>query len=339
MRSTERKLRTIVVAALVAVALPALAERTVLEGILARINDRIITVTDFKERLAQELSQRPSPPTGEDLTKFANGLFQSMVDEQVLLERAQEKRLTVEDKDVDNAIAQLREENHLEDDAAFKEALQSAGLTEEGLRERYRQNLLLQRTVQSEVKPTEITMEEIRKEYEKEKERFRVPEMVELEQLFFPVAEDDSDREAVLGRARGLVSRVRSGADLTAEATLAGLEVKNLGSIPVSDLRPELGQAVADLEIGGLTDPISTAGGYQVIRLVARNAAGYKPFEEVSELLRRRISQQRYHAQTQGLVEQLRKSYLVETHPELLPILTPAADASSGETGSDSTHG
>ncbi len=339
MRSSELRLRMIVGAVLLAAALPALAERTVLDGILARVNDRIITVMDFKHRLAQELSQQPSPPSGEDLGKFARALFQSMVDEQVLLERAQEKRLTVEDKDVDKAIAQLREDNHLEDDAAFKEALASAGLTESELRERYRQNLLLQRTVQSEVKPTEITMEEIRQEYEKEKEHFRVPESVELEQLFFPVADNGSDREAVLSRARGLVSRVRAGADLTAEATLAGLEVKSLGSIPVSDLRPELAQAVADLEPGGVTDPISTAGGFQVIRLVTRHPAGYKPLEEVSERLRRRISQMRYHEQTQGLVEQLRKSYLVETHPELIPMLVPPAGEAAVSEGSTPANG
>lgn len=340
MRGTEVRLRTILVAILLAVSLPALADRAVLEGILARVNDRIITISDFKDRLAQELAQRPSPPTGEELASFARSLFESMVDEQVILERAQEKHVTVEDKEIDAAIAQLREKNNLQDDAAFKQALQESGLTEAELRERYRQNMLLQRTVQSEIQPTEITTEEIRKEYEKQKdEHFRVPEAVELEQIFFPVAEDDSNRDAVLSRARGLVSRARAGADLKAEATLAGLEVKSLGSIPVADLRPELAQAVAQLEPGGLTDPIATAGGYQVIRLVTRHPAGYKPLEEVKEQLRRYISQQRYHEQTQGLVEQLRKSYLVETHPELLPILTPPEGSADETAGSPPANG
>jgi parvulin-like peptidyl-prolyl isomerase len=293
-------------------------ERVVLEAILVRVNDRIVTLSDFRIRLLQELTQRAEPPRGADLERFAHGLFETVVDELILLERAQEKRLTVDDAMVDRSIEALREENGLQDDAAFEEALTGAGLTVDDLRRRYRQSIALSRVVQSEVQPAEITQEEVRQRYEKEKERFKVPRKVRLEQLFFPVAEDGSDQAAVRDRAEGLLERVGRGADLIAEATLAGVEVQELGAIPAHDLRPELTDLLSGLSDGQLTDPLYAAGGYQVIRLLERIPEGYEPFEDVSEQLRRELSSEAYREQSEGLVKQLRASYLVEVNRDLL---------------------
>lgn len=293
-------------------------DRQVVEAILVRVNDRIVTTSDFRERLEVELSQLPSRPEGEGLDRFAHQYFQTQVDELILLERAREKKLTVDDDMVDKAIAELREQNQLQDDAAFKAALASAGLTEQALRDRYRHNMLLQRAVQSEIKPTEITEEELRQRYEADKEQYRVPAKVELEQVFLPVAVDGSDRGQVLRTAQGLVERVRGGADLRAEATLAGAEIQELGAIPEADLRMELQQILAPLADNGVSDPLETAGGIQVVRLVRRIPAGYQPFEEVEESIRRQLSQGAYQDQTKGMVERLKGEYLVEIHEDRL---------------------
>lgn len=311
--------RRVVAAALIMLcaATAGAGKREVVEGILARVNDRIITITDFRTRLKEELGQRQRPLPPSELDGFARKLFDSMVEELVLLERAREKKITVDSKDVDKVIKSLRENNKLTDDRAFKQALASSGLTEKILRDRYRQTLLLQRVVQSEISPTEITAQEVRDEYDADKEEYKTPDKVQLQQLFFKTADDAHDREAVLRRVRGLVSRVKAGADLAAEATLAGVEVQDLGQIPVADLRDTVRKAVAALHPGEISDPVPSAGGYQVIRLVKRIPAGYVPFKQVEEQLRRKLSQKRYQEQTDGLVNRLKKDYLVEVHKDL----------------------
>jgi parvulin-like peptidyl-prolyl isomerase len=318
----DRRMRsllvTLVAVLMLAGALMSSAERIVLEGPMIRVNDQVVTVSDFTERLRQELTQIPAQPTDEELRQFAETLLDEMVNELVLTERAAEKRLTVEEGMIDQAIANLREENNLQDDEAWEQALASSGITVEQLRERYRRTILLQRAVQGEVRPVEITEEELRQQYEVQKEDFSVPAKVELEQLYFPEQPGGGDRTQVMRQARGLVERVRGGADLRAEATLAGVELQDLGAIPVEDLRPELQQVLEGVEDGGLSDPISTAGGVQVIRLVRRVPAGYQPFDEVKAELRRQKSAETYESQTRGLVEKLRSEYLVEVHEEYL---------------------
>ena len=290
----------------------AAAERVVVETILVRVNDRIVTVNDFKLRLRQELSQIQPVPQGKDLRDYTEGLFQTMVDEMILLERAEQKRITVDEETVDTANDNLRMQNELEDDDAWQTALEAAGMTIDDLRARYRQSILLSRTVQSEIRPTEITEEEVRRRYEADKELYKVPEKVDLEQLFFPVREDGSDQDEVLRVVRGLVDRVSTGSDLRAEATLAGVEIQELGAIPVADLRGDLRRALTGVEDGGFTEPLVTAGGVQLIHLVQRIPAGYQPFDEVEEDIKRRMSADSYQKQSKGFVDRLKEEYLVE---------------------------
>jgi parvulin-like peptidyl-prolyl isomerase len=295
------------------------AERMIVEGVLVRVNERIVTISDFTQRIRQELAQMPSLPNNEELHRFTEMLLEEMISELVLLERATEKRLTVEDAAVNSALDNLREENNLQDDEAWEQALKAAGLTVESLRERYHRQMLLQRAVQGEVRPVEITEEELRQQYEIDREEYRVPAKVALQQIFIP--EDGSGSAGISRRAQGIVDRVRAGADLKAEATLAGSELQDLGAIPVDDCRPELRQALEPLANGEIADPLTVTGGVQIVRLVERIPEGYQPFEDVVESIRRERSAESYEGQTRGLVEKLKQQYLVEVHREYLDIV------------------
>ena len=300
--------------------LAAASERVLVEGVLVRVNERIVTVSDFSERVRSEIAQMPQAPANQqELSEFAEMLLQEVVNELVILERATEKRVEVDEQMVDQAIANLRKENNLEDDEAWEQALESSGLTADLLRERYRRSMAMQRAVQGEVRPVEVTEEELRRQYESEKERFSVPAKVELQQVFLSGgAETDP---ATLRRAEAMVERVRGGADLKAEAILAGAELQDLGAIPVEDCRPDLRSALEPLPEGGVTEPLAVPGGLQIVRLVERIPAGYQPFEEVAEELRRQRSAESYESQTRGLVEKLRKDYLVEVHEDRLALV------------------
>lgn len=316
----RERLTVVFVVVLVSIAGTILAaERIVVEGVLVRVNDRIITISDFTERLRQELTQMPAQPNNEELRQFTDMLLEEMVNELILMERATEKRLTVDDQMVDQALDNLRKENNLEDDEAFEQALESSGMTEDALRERYRRSILLQRAVQGEVRPVEITEEELRQQYELDKENFSVPAKVELQQVF--LSDSEASSAELERRARGIVERVRDGADLKAEATLAGSELQDLGAIPVADCRADLARALGPLDDGEVADPLTVPGGVQIVRLVQRIPAGHQPFEEVVDQIRRERSAETYEGQTRGLVEKLRQQYMVEVHREYLDIV------------------
>ncbi len=265
MQVKTRALRCFIASMIMASAALA-GERQVLEGILVRVNDEIVTISDFRSRLAQELSQIPEQPPRSEIEEYANQLLDNVINEMVLIERAREKNIVPEDGAVDGAIEGMREENNLQDDILFQAALKEAGLTEETLRERYARSFMIQRAAQGEIRPTEITTEELRWIYEEEKEEFAVPAKIELEQMIFPVDDDQSNEAEVVRRAEAMLDRVEHGADLKAEATLAGVELQALGAIPEEDLRPELRQVLTTVGEGEFTVPFVSVGGVQVMR-------------------------------------------------------------------------
>ncbi len=294
------------------------AEKEVLEAILIRVNDRIVTVSEFEKRLDQELAQTTNPPQGEALLAFRDQLVENLVNEMILMERAVEKNIVPDEGAIDEAVAGLREENDLQDDELFKAALGESGMTEESLRERYRKSFMVQRAAQGEFRSTEITQEELKIFYEQDKDTYAVPAKVELQQMIFPVAADGSDTEAVASRVLAMLERVEGGADLQAEATLAGVELQELGAIPIQDLRPELVELLKPLGDGDFSDPAVTAGGIQVLRLVQRIQEGYQPFEEVEGEIRRRETERVFYEQRSGFIDRLKENYLVEVHSERL---------------------
>jgi parvulin-like peptidyl-prolyl isomerase len=320
MKVRTRTMRCFIASIIVASAAMA-AERQVLEGILVRVNDEIVTISDFRSRLAQELAQIPEKPTQSQVGEYADQLLENVVNEMVLIERAREKNIVPEEGAVDGAIEGMREENSLQDDMLFQAALKEAGLTEETLRERYARSFMIQRAAQGEIRPTEITTEELRWIYEEEKEEFAVPAKIELEQMIFPVDDGGSNEEEVIRRAEAMLDRVKQGADLKAEATLAGVELQALGAIPEEDLRPELRQVLATVGEGEFTAPFASVGGVQVLRLVRRIPAGYQPFEEVEPDIRRRESERLFFEQRSGFIDLLKQDYLVEVHKERMALV------------------
>ena len=89
----------------------------------------------------------------------------------------------------------------------------------------------------------------------------------------------------------------------------------------MDDCRADLLQALEGLDDGAITNPLPVPGGFQVIRMVRQIPAGYQPFEDVSQELRRQRSAESYESQTRGLVEKLRAEYLVEVHEEYLALV------------------
>ena len=305
---------------MISTVLPA-GQHQLLEGIMLRVNDEILTVSEYRTRLGQELAQISPQPEGKDLDDFARSLLQNSANEMILMERAKEKGITADDASIDAAVESLRKENGLEDEAKFEAALKESGLTIEALKDRYRRSFLMSRAAQSEIKPTEITSEELRQIYEKNREQYAVPAKIHLEQVIFPVAEDNSDLEAVQKRAEALMKRVQDGADLKAELTLAGVKLQDLGEIPIDDLRPELVKMLNQLPLDTFSDPLATPGGIQLIRVVKRIPAGYESFESLEKNLRRQESERLFREQQRGFIEKLKKDYLVEIHSEYLPAI------------------
>jgi parvulin-like peptidyl-prolyl isomerase len=308
-----------IVAFVVLAGAPALAaDRQLVEGIVIRVNDRILTTEDMRQRAADHSAETGKPFSPNDW----GDLVQQVADELCILERAAELKLEVSNEEVNARLTQLRQENRVPDDASFEAMLKSTGLTLEGLKARLRDGILVQRLISREVGDLAVTEEELRQRYEQEKDTFMIGERVHLEHIVMPVAADRSNLEGTLTTARRLVAAARASGNfkaLVAQEMAAGHGTGgDLGVVVAADLRPEVRNAVAALKIGDVSDPFVSNAGVHVIQLLERIPPTPQPFAEVENQLRQHEMDQRYRSHLASVVAELKKRYVVETHPELM---------------------
>jgi parvulin-like peptidyl-prolyl isomerase len=296
--------------------------RQIVDAIVVRVNDRIISVTGMRQRAAEHAAERGQPVPVEAYPM----LVQEAADELCLLERGAELKLEISDEEIDAAIQQLKEQNRVPDDETFARMLRELGLSLPRLRQRLHDNIMVNRVLSHEVGELPITEEEVRQRYERDKENYAVPERFALEHIVYPVAPDRSDLQLKLARARRLVAAARAGGSfldlVTQETALGDATGGDLGVLVLTDLRPEVRDVVAAMKPGDISEPFVSAIGVHVGRLRESFPASYKPFSEVAEELRNRELDERYRERLRGVVDGLKTRYVVVVHPELF---TPVA--------------
>lgn len=296
------------------------AERTLVEAIVVRVNDRILTTRDIERRLEERVGELRRPLVAADLT----ALLQDITEDLCILERAAELRITVDDPEIDNAVARLREQNQVKDDADFEESLRNMGMTREQLRTRVQENIMVNRLLAREVARPQVTDEELKRRYARDQERYRIPAQIRLEHIIFAVGNEPGDEDRALASARRLAAAARSTDSfldlVTSEVDAGRATGGDLGLVAVPDLRQEVAAAVASLKPGEISEPFRTPAGIHVVRLADRIAASVRPFAEVAEELRLREEEERYRSHISAIVEGLKKRYVIEVHPELIQL-------------------
>jgi len=303
---------------LIAAAATAGGERRLVEGIVVRVNDRVLTTADIRQRASERLAQTGKPVPPEQYPEF----IQDAADELCMLERAEELKLEVSSEELNGAIQELREQNHVADDAAFETALHEMGMTLEALRARIHDNMLVNRLLRKEVGDLPITQEELRQRYEREKDQFMIGERVHLEHIVFSVGAETGDEESRLAAARRMVAAARSGNDFKSlvqkEVDAGHATGGDLGTVQTTDMRAEVRDVVAKLKPGEVSDAFASSAGVHIVHLVERIPPTAKPFSEVEEELRQRELSDRYRSHLASVVTELKKRYVVEVHPELM---------------------
>lgn len=86
----------------------------------------------------------------------------------------------------------------------------------------------------------------------------------------------------------------------------------NLGSFTRGRMVPEFERAAFELAVGEVSEPVQTQFGYHIIKVEEKNTGSVKPFEEVYELIKRELLNERQSFKYMQLTEELKNKYKVE---------------------------
>lgn len=303
---------------------PALAVEV--NRIVLRVNNRILTLHDYEKRKAERISalQRADLPADrrqELLARAGEDALRAAYEELLLLARADQLGLEATDAEVESAIEQTKASFGIQTEADFERALAQSNLTLAALREQMRSNLRMQMAIGAEVRPRiDIDDEDLRRYYQAHPDEFRLPERVELREV---VVLDSSGLPAaeLEELANDLRSRLLDGSlteEELADYREQGLATEwiQLGWVQPGDLDPALEEAVFNMEVGAVTEPLTARGGLHLVQVLDHKEPELMSFAEVEEQIQRIESDRLFAEVMQEYMEELAaESYIVSRPP------------------------
>jgi peptidyl-prolyl cis-trans isomerase SurA len=321
--------KTIIATVIALTALSASAAQ-LLEGIVVRVGDRIITRTQYERRLHDlyaEIDQTGAPERVADLKQQASkNLVNEMISELLLKDRADRLGITVTESEVKDAVARLKEQYGIKTDEQFEQSLRTSGLSRADMEARLRDTLTTNKVFGRELRNREdLTDTELRERYNREKETYRLPERARLREIVILKPETAAKSDEVMKRAGEIGQAARKPgtdfANLASTMSESGTRDKggDLGEVTKGDLVPELDKAVFTAAAGAIIGPIETKSAWHIMKVEQRLPSEVPGFESVKEKLRREASDETFQRDYKAYIDKLRKDAFVQINEAMIP--------------------
>ena len=329
---------------------PALAraqegEPVVVDEVIAQVNDGVVTLSQLKREMKERVDTlKQNGMTEQQATSEAEKhkaeLIATLINEQLLLQKGKELDLTERvEAEVNKRMLEVAKDNGVTSMEKLCEAMLQAGMVCEDVRRTLRIEIMKQAVLESEVDSKlffNLSMDELQKYFAANSAKFLKPETVEVSEIFLSLA--GKQEAEVKARAAQLVEQVRTGADFCTLAAAytdrpanAGQKPCKVGLFQVPDLRPDIAGAIKSVKAGGVSEPLKTDEGYQILRVDSRTAGTNSPtFNENN--VREAITRERSPKAREDYLQDLRndayvkiaETYRAAVEP-LLKIVPPAA--------------
>lgn len=327
------------VAALVALPVTAQSEPGAENRVVLRVNDRIVTLYEYQRAVAVQIRDIRNAvgltelQRQERLGEVGRFIMKAMFEEQLILSRADQLAVTVNESDVEEQIRGMWERAGIETEEQFRDALAQQGMREQDFREQMRKQLRTNIVRGREVAPrVDLADEDLRRFYRDNQERFAIPERARFEEVVILEGVVPADRMAPLASLAR--TRLVSGEEATkvAEGLGEGSTAVDVGWVTPGDLAAALDAVAWDLEPGEVAEAVAARGGLHVLKMLKREPASVQPFEDVRDAIERqergRLFDEEYLLYMEELAE---AAYIVERLPEeavgYRPVATPSLDA------------
>ena len=262
---------------------------TVVEDVIARVNDQIITRSEYlrAEQQLLEESQQQGVSAAEFEDHRAN-LLRDMIDQQLLLSKGKELDITG-DAETMRRLDDIRKQNHLDSMEALEKAAEQQGVSFEDFKQQIKNQVITQQVVRDEVgRRLNLTHQQEETYYAAHAKDFEAPEQVHLSEILVPTADNATDAQIASAQATAdaLEAKLKAGAEFAAlaKSSSGGPTASaggDLGDFQRGKLGDVLENATFSLPVGGVTAPIRTRQGFVILRVDSHQAAGVPPLADV----------------------------------------------------------
>ena len=300
------------------------------EEIIARVNDQIITKSDYERaqnELDQEMHQRGA--TMQDISDAHRDLLRNLIDQQLWLAKGKEMGITGETELI-NKLNDIRKQYNLATMEDLEKAAKDQGVSFEDFKANIRNQIVTQEVMREEVgRKIAPTPGEIQRYFEAHKQEYEQPESVKLGEILISTGQNPDDPQKLAeakAKADDIEARLHSGGDFSqlarsfSEGTTAA-EGGDLGTYKRGQLDKVFEDKTFSLKTGEVTDPIRTKQGYVILKVVQHVPGGIPQLKDVENQV-----EQNYFEEKAGPAM---RQYLAQMRDEAFILIKPGYEDSA----------
>ena len=261
--------------ALTALAAPAHAQES--HGIVAVVNDDIVSTHDLRQRVLFLLATTGAQRDEASLARLQSQALRSLVDEKLQMQESEKYDQTISDAQINQSVQRLISRNNLSPEEVVQQ-LASVGVGLETLRDQVRAEIAWQRIVNglfgSRIRISDAQIDETvaRLTASSAKPSYRVAE------IYIEATPDIGGMDGAMEGARAMIAQVNEGAPfplLARQFSSAPSAAKggDVGYVQAGELRPEIDRVIQTMESGTISEPIQVPGGVYVVAVVDKRVS------------------------------------------------------------------
>jgi peptidyl-prolyl cis-trans isomerase SurA len=305
------------------------------EEIVARVNDQIITRSDY-DRAMKELDDeaRQRGATMQEIAAAHKDLLRNLIDQQLWLSKGKELGITGE-TDLVNRLNEIRKQYNLESMEDLEKAAKEQGVSFEDFKANIRNGIITQQVMRQEVgKLIQFTPGEAERYFDQHKQDYARQESVTLAEILVstgtPVPSvtepggvqpvDPAVLAAAKAKADGLEAKLHAGGDFSQLARSfsdgpTASEGGNLGQFHRGALAKVLEDKTFDLKSGQYTDPIRTRQGYVILKVIEHVPGGIPQYKDVEQKVEENFYMARMEPAMRQYLTTMREQAFIDIKP------------------------
>ncbi len=239
-------------------------------GIVAVVNDEMISSLDVEQRMVFALATTKLSNTPEVRTRLGSQIVRALIDERLHMQEAKRLGLTVTEQEVKGAMVRIDQSRQLPA-GSFEEFLTRRGVPKETVYAQLRSQIAWSKVVGKELrKKGRVSADEVNREMEQLRQGKEIEEF-QISSIVLAVNQPE-DEKNVKELAENLVSEIRGGANFEALArqfsagSAQAVEENQRRWVQYYQLEPTLASEIKDKPTDTVHDPIRTVSGYHIIK-------------------------------------------------------------------------
>jgi len=315
-----------------------LSADTIVEEIIARVNNQIVTGSEYqreKEQQKQETQQQEGANADKVWADREKDVLRGLIDQQLLLEKGKDLGITA-DTDLVKRLDEIRKDLKLDSMEDLEKAAQSQGVSYEDYKQNLRNQIITQKVIGQEVgQHIQVTKEEEQQFYDQHRAEMQRPEQIRLSEILASTEKpasadkaagksepasadvDPAQLAAAEKKANDLLDQIKKGAKFEEVAQKnsngpTAAQGGDLGYFQRGTLAKELEEKTFAMKTGDVTDVIRTKQGFVVLKVVEHTSAGVPPLKEIEPKVQEAIYMTKLQPSLREYLTKLREEAFID---------------------------